>query len=64
MTPERANEIRRLGSRWSNYSSHCTAEEDAYVRLVWSAMPGSTCWFDALLRIARGEVDPKTEASE
>ncbi len=57
MTPERANEIIRAGSRWSNYSKHCTPEEDTEVRRRWSTMAGSTCWYDALLRFARGEVD-------
>lgn len=57
MTPERAKEIIRLGGFWANYSAHCTAEEDAEVRALWATMAGSTCWYDALLRIARGEVE-------
>jgi len=57
MTPERANEIIRAGSRWCNYSKHCTEEEDRYVRKIWSYLSGSTCWYDALRQIAAGMWD-------
>lgn len=59
MTPERAKQILQAGSQWSNYSKHCDSFEDAEVRAVWDTMPGHTCWRDALVRIARGEVDPE-----
>ena len=55
MTKERAEEINRLGSQWSNYSKFCTPEEDKEIRDLWLTMPGDSCWHDALLRIARGE---------
>ena len=35
-----------------------TPEEDADVRRVWDTMPGHTCYYDALTRIARGEATP------
>lgn len=52
MTPERAQEIIEHGRQWSNYSKHCTADEDKEVRDLWQTMPGHTCWYDALRRIA------------
>lgn len=55
MTLERAHEIIKLGSQWSNYSKFCTPEEDKEIRDLWMTMPGYTCWYDALLRISRGE---------
>lgn len=55
MTQERAKEIIALGNQWSNYSKHCTPAEDKEVRDLWMTMPGYTCWYDALLRIARGQ---------
>lgn len=30
--------------------------EDAYVKAVWSTMPGNTCWMDAFHRIRTGTV--------
>ena len=52
MTPERAKEILKLGSRWSNWSKHCTPEEDREIKDKWHTMPGYTCWYDALCRFA------------
>ena len=59
MTPERAKEILARGSRWSNWSKHCTQAEDKYVRKLWGTLPGYTCWYDALIRIAKGEKPPE-----
>lgn len=52
ITRERAQEIYHAGQQWSNWSKHCTAEEDAEIRGLWKSLPGYTCWFDALLRFA------------
>lgn len=38
------------------YEYGITKAEDRYVRQVWSTQPGSTTYYDALARIARGEV--------
>jgi hypothetical protein len=72
MTPERAQYVYsrcRLGSlpmafrrRDTDTNSidpdGITREEDASIRALWRTMPGSTCYADALLRIARGAVPP------
>ncbi len=54
LTAQRAQAI------WDNRSPFgelsMTDAERAAVRKVWSGMPGHTCFADALLRIARGEV--------
>lgn len=42
MTPERAKEIIRKWSQWSNYSNFCTYEEDQEVKALWKTMPGYT----------------------
>lgn len=55
ITPRRAMEILASGARWHNCMAHCTQAEDNYIRGVWKTMPGYTCWYDALLRIAKGE---------
>ena len=55
MTQDRANEILKLGSQWSNFSKHCTKEEEKEVMDKWNTMPGYTCFYDALCRIAKGE---------
>jgi hypothetical protein len=55
MTPERAREIIQLGSRWVEYSKHMTDEEKKFVVEKWDTMPGYTCFYDALVRIAKGE---------
>lgn len=52
MTPERANEVLRLGAQRDEYRKHMTQEEIAYVTDGWKRMPGSTCFHDALLRVA------------
>lgn len=38
------------------YEYGITKAEDRYVRQVWSTQPGYTTYYDALARIARGEV--------
>lgn len=58
MTQERAEEIRQLGSMYCNWSKYCTRDEYNYVTSIWNTMPGYTCWYDALLRICKGEVKP------
>jgi len=40
------------------YSDGITYAEDRFIREVWKTMPGHTCYFDALRRIARGKLDP------
>lgn len=32
-----------------------TREEEEYVKKVWEKMPGYTCFYDALLKIAQGK---------
>ena len=55
MSPERATEIIRLGNQYANYSTFCTSQEYEEVVDLWDTMPGHTCWYDALVRIARGK---------
>ena len=55
MNIERAREILYLGSRWSNWSEHCTGKEHEEVMEKWKSMPGHTCWYDALVRLAYPE---------
>lgn len=55
MTKERAQEILKLGSRWHNWSKHCTPAEDEEIRALWRTLPGYTCWYDALLHFAYPE---------
>lgn len=52
MTAERAKEVLQLGAQWDEYRKHMTPEEIAYVTDGWKRMPGSTCFHDALLRVA------------
>ena len=54
MSPERAQEIWDTRGPFGELS--ITPEEKAYVNGIWVRMPGHTCFADALLRIARGEV--------
>ena len=54
MEPERALEILQEGNRWCNWSEKCTKEENQFVMDKWKTMPGNTCWYDALVRIAKG----------
>lgn len=54
MTQKRAQELLRLGAQYSNYSKHTTEQEYAEIMALWNAMPGYTCFYDALCRIARG----------
>lgn len=72
MTPERARFIHSRQSygslpmafRRRPDDSHrvdpegITREEDASIRALWRTMPGSSCYMDALLRIANGTVPP------
>ncbi len=53
MTPERAKEVLQLGAQWSEYRKHMSQEEIAYVTDGWKRMPGSTCFHDALIRVAK-----------
>lgn len=54
MTCERAREVLHLGEQWSNYSDHMTQKEIDYTRALWKTMPGYTCFYDAIVRIANG----------
>jgi hypothetical protein len=53
MTPQRAKEVLELGAQWSEYSKHMTPEEVAFVSDGWKRMPGYTCFYDALVRVAQ-----------
>lgn len=55
MDSVRAKQIIALGAQWSEYSKHMTSDEIAYVTAGWKVMPGSTCFYDALVRVARQE---------
>lgn len=59
MTPERAREIVCRGIVRSDYIKHMTDEEVIAVRRVWHTLPGYTCFFDALMKIANGEAKRK-----
>lgn len=54
MSPKRAQAIWDARSPFGELSM--TDAERASVKKVWSGMPGYTCFADALLRIASGEV--------
>ena len=54
MTPERAQEILET-SPFGEVS--ISAEEKKYVNGVWVRMPGTSCFYDALVRIAKGEAE-------
>ena len=54
MTAERAKEILKLGAQYSNYSDKMTEAEYREVMALWVTMPGHTCFYDALCRIANG----------
>jgi hypothetical protein len=55
MTPDRAQEILRTMSPFGELQM--SKSEDAEVRKVWQTMPGYTCFYDALVRIARNEIN-------
>lgn len=55
MTPERTKQVLMDGSQWSNYDKHMTEAEIAYVMDLWRKMPGYTCFYDAICRIANRE---------
>jgi hypothetical protein len=59
MTKERALEILKKGSRWSNWSKFCTPDEDMEVMQKWRTMPNYTSWYDALCRFAYPEMGKK-----
>ena len=56
MTPERAREVIEAGRQYCNWEKFYTAEEKEFLNQVWDTMPGYTCRFDALLRVAKGEI--------
>ena len=58
MEKDRALEIYQLGLKWSNWSNQCTPEEHRYINRMWDTMPGYTCFYDALVRICKGEKPP------
>jgi len=62
MTPERAKEILK-NARFAEYSTQCTKEEREFVNKVWGFMGGHTCFYDALVRIARDELPGTNESS-
>lgn len=37
------------------YPDGITVQEDKDIKRVWDRMPGTTCYYDAVQRIARGE---------
>lgn len=39
-----------------------TEEEDAAVKRLWMTMPGTTCYYDAVVRIAKGAEIPTISA--
>ena len=43
------------GARHRLYADGITAEEDDDIRNLWETMPGSTCYYDAVVRIAQGK---------
>ena len=51
MTPDIAHEILQSGDGWLR-SFKYTEEERLEVNKIWETMPGNTCFYDALLRIA------------
>jgi len=53
MTPKRAREI--LDSMSPFGAMDYTEEEHREITAVWDTMPGHTCFFDAVVRIAKGE---------
>ena len=60
MTPERALELMyESNQRHSFFPKHRyapeTAEERREVLAMWNTMPGYTCYYDALNRIAKAE---------
>lgn len=57
--PERAQEIHDASRSWFGPGPHqfMTDGEIAYVHEVWDTLPGHTCFMDALLRIARPDLN-------
>lgn len=55
MTPGRAEKIIRQGSQYANYRKYCTPEENQEITELWNTMDGNACWYDALVRIAKGK---------
>lgn len=56
MTPERAQWLIANSNEWTGPSVRTleTPEERKFVLAFWEKMPGSTCYMDALGRIAKG----------
>lgn len=56
MTPERAKEIMAGTNEWTgpSVSERLRPGEREEVLAFWNKMPGSTCFIDALNRIAKG----------
>lgn len=66
MTRERAEEIRKAiwaAHGWGQVGQHYTAEEREEINRFWTRLPGSTSFYDAVARMARGEhlTDAKQE---
>lgn len=55
MTRERAEEIRRAIWDSHGWDGVETPEERKEIVKVWETMPGWTCFYDAVERIAKGE---------
>ena len=55
MSPERAREVLSKQTAFGTFPE-LTDDERAEVGAVWKRMPGYTCFYDALVRIARAEV--------
>ena len=58
MTPERAEEIRKAiwaAHGWAQVGQTYTAEEQREINRFWTKMPGNTSFYDAVVRMARGE---------
>ncbi|MCL4682388.1 MAG: hypothetical protein KJZ92_14100 [Rhodocyclaceae bacterium] len=53
VTQQRAQDILRNQGPFGRLD--LTPEEDVFIRRVWASMPGWTCYYDAVTRIAKGE---------
>jgi hypothetical protein len=57
ITKERAEEIRR--AIWARHGwtapNQVTAEEDREIIRFWNTLPGTSSYYDAVARMARGE---------
>jgi hypothetical protein len=48
ITKERAEEIRRLGTKYKNWSEVCTPEEEEEITRIYNQMSDDHAWIDAL----------------